>query len=274
MFEAVNQFNQEKKNNFKFTQALRHFEEIMMVIKKENDPIEYLKTLKVPFSNTFKSQYSQIAKEKTAADNCCYLIETPEIMAVTCSLGRMIADGMKTNPIFHSKRALKAQILLNLGEMKSFGQFSLYLNDAKSSLQKWVEIYTKQHCAQEVGGKSRLEELAAVKLKEVTVAIIEAAKDATHSLPLPVEANINDWLSQLHRQLSSVLTIDIREIKEVVGAENLTDFNFFTDEIIKGLHKVQESLLKDFESSPLSKMDSWSKQPHDILCAAMLGCCE
>ena len=71
----VNHFNQENKNNFKFKQvykvdialtvggyALRHFEEMVKVIKKENDPIEYLKTLKVPLYNFFKSQYSQIAK--------------------------------------------------------------------------------------------------------------------------------------------------------------------------------------------------------------------
>ena len=37
---------------------------------------------------------------------------------------------------------------------------------------------------------------------------------------------------------------------------------------------MQESLLKDFQSSPLSQMDSWSKRPYDILCKTLLGCCE
>ena len=62
-------------------------------------------------------------------------------------------------------------------------------------------------------------------------------------------------------------------MKDIVGAENLNDFHFFTEEIIKGLHKVQVSFLDNFQSSPLSQMDSWSKRPYDILCDAMLGCC-
>ena len=59
-----------------------------------------------------------------------------------------------------------------------------------------------------------------------------------------------------------------------MAVEEFTDFYFFTEEIIKGFHKMQESLLDNFESSPLSQMDSWSKQPYDILCDSLLCCCE
>ena len=254
VFEDVNQFNQEK-NKFKFTPeytvdvaltvagyALRHFEEM---IKKENDPIEYLK---VPFFNTFKSQYCQIGKEKTAADNLCYLLRKPIVTAVTGSLVCMIADDMMGLPIFHSKQALKCRILLDLGEKSSFQSFVFYLTDAKASLQQWVELYTEQHCAQVVGGKSKLEE---TKLHEVIASITEAVKDVTHCLPLTKKASISDWLSKLHQQLKCVLKFDEKEMKDIVGAENLKDFHFFTEEIIKGLHKMQVLLLDNFQSSPL-----------------------
>ena len=171
VFEDVNQFNQEK-NKFKFTQvykvdialtvggyALRHFEEMMKMIKKQNDPIEYLKTLKVPFFKTFINQYCQIGKEKTAADNLCYLLRKPIVTAVTDSLGHMVAGDMMGLPIFRSKRALKCHILFDLGEMKAF---VFYLTNAKASLQQWVKLYTEQHCAQVIGGKSRLEELSTI----------------------------------------------------------------------------------------------------------------
>ena len=287
VFEDINHFNQEKNNNFKFTQqykvdialtvggyALLHFEEMMKVINKENDPIEYLKTLKVPISKTFKSQYRQIVREKTAADNLCYHLKKPILTAVTDSLVCMIADDMMAMPTFHSKRTLKCHILLDLGEKKSFEDFALYLTDAKASLQQWIKLYTEQHCTKVIHGKSRLEKLSEAKLHEVIVSITKAARNVTYSLPLPEKANISDWLSQLHKRLSCVLTFDVREIKEVVGAENLKDFNFFTDEIIKGLCKIQESLLENFQSSTLCQIDSWSKQPHNILCDTMLGCCE
>ena len=248
------------------------------IIRKENNPIEYLKTLKVPLFATFKSRYFQISKEKTAAHNLCYLLKTPIITPVTGALGRMIADEMMFRPAFHSKRALKAQILLDLGEKTSFESFAKYLTDAKGSVQEWIEIYTRQHCAQVIGGKSRLEIISERKVQEIIAAITDAANDVTPSPSLPNESNISDWLSQLHGCLSSrsVLTLDEREIKEVVGAENLEDFGFFSEEFIKGLDKIQESLLEDFQSSPFSQMDSWREKPYDILYDSepMLGCCE
>ena len=289
VFETVNQFNTEG-HNFKFTQeynvdialtvggyALRHFEEMMEVSRKENDQVEYLKTLKVPLSKTFKSQYSQTAKAKTAADNFCYLLKTPIKNAVTRSLGHMVANEMMAKPTFQSKKALKAQILLDLGEKGSFECFALYLTDAKTSLQQWVKHYTNKYCTEVVGGKSRLQMLTEEKLQEIIGTITEAAKSITHSFPLSEKANnITEWLSQLHdhKQLSSVLTFDEKEIKQVVGAENLIDLKCFTDEIINGLHKMQESFVNEFQSSPLSQMDKWSKQPYDILCDDVLGCCE
>ena len=286
VFETVNQFSTER-SSFKFTQdykvditltvggyALRHFEEMMEVSRKENDPVEYLKTLKVPLSKTFKSQYSQTAKEKTAADNFCYLLKTPIKNAVTRSLGRMVTNEMMARPTFHSKKALKAQILLDLGEKGSFECFALYLNDAKTSLQQWVKHYTHDHCTEVIGGKLRLQMLSEKKLQEIVVSITEAATNITHTLPLTKKANICDWLNELHGKLSSVLTFDEKEVKEVVGAENLNDFKYFTDEVIKGLHKIQESLLMNFQASPFSQMDKWSEQPYDILCNALLGCCE
>ena len=151
--------------------ALRHFDEMMEMIKKQNDPIEYLK---VPFFNTLKSQYCQIGKEKTAADNLCYLLRKPIVTAVTGSLGHMVAGDMMGLPIFCSKRALKCHILFDLGEKSSFESFVFYLTNAKASLQQWVKLYTEQHCAQVVGGKSRLEELSETKLHQVIASITEA----------------------------------------------------------------------------------------------------
>jgi len=285
VFETVNQFNTEKI--FEFTQeykvdialtvggyALRQFEEMMEVSRKENDPVEYLKTRKVPLSKTFKSQYSQTAKEKTAADNFCYLLKTPVENAVTRSLGHMVANEMMARPAFHSKKALKAQILLDLGDKKSFECFALYLNDAKTSLQQWVKHYTDEYCKEVIGGKSRLQMLSEKKVQEVIGSITEAATNVTHTLPLTKKANICDWLNKLHGKLSSVLTFDEKDVKEVVGAENLTDFEYFTDEVIKGLHKIQESLLMNIQCFSSSQMDKWNKRPYDIVCDSLLGCCE
>ena len=186
----------------------------------------------------------------------------------------MVANEMMARPTFHSKKALKAQTLLDLGEKKSFECFALYLTDAKTSLQGWVKHYTDEYCKEVIGGKSRLQMLSEKKLQEVIGSITEAATNVTHTLPLTKKANICDWLNKLHGKLSSVLTFDEKEIKEVVGAENLSNFKYFTDEVIKGLHKIQESLLKNFQCFSFSQMDKWNKRPYDIVCDSLLGCCE
>ena len=196
---------------------------------------------------TGSKQESQITKKKTAADKYFGLLRKSVIMAVTDSLGYIIADDMKARPMFHSKRTLKGKILLDLGEKNSFVDFKLYLTDTKASLQKWITFYIEEHFT-----KSRIEKLLKAKLEEVTVAITEAVKDVT---------NVTD----LHKQLSSVITVDEKDIKEV-GACN------FRFEITKGLWTLRQSLSED--SSPFFQMDGWSKQPCDILCDTMLGCCE
>lgn len=105
----------------------------------------------------------------------------------------MVVDDMMTRPKFHSKRALKAHILLDLRKKGSFEHFALYLTDAKTSPQEWVKLYMEQHCSHNIGGKSRLERLSETMLQEVVAAITEAATDATHSfqlLPQSEEANL------------------------------------------------------------------------------------
>ena len=153
-------------------------------------------------------------------------------------------------PMFRSKQTLKAQILLDLGEKDSFEEFRRYLTDTKKSLRKWIKFYTEQHCTE-----SRIEMLSKEKLEEVTVAMIEGAKDVT----------ITDWLSQVHKLLGSFVTFDDKEFKQMEAC------NFYF-QINKGLSNLRQSLFEDL--SPFFQIDSWSKRPYNILFDTMLGCCE
>ena len=67
----------------------------MKHIRKENDPTECLRPLKVHFSRTFQVQYFQSIMEKRAAYNLCLLLRKPVETTITDSLGQLIADEMK-----------------------------------------------------------------------------------------------------------------------------------------------------------------------------------
>ena len=246
--------------------ALIVFERMAKDFRRMNDPFEYLqREVKTPSLRLFKSQYYQIAQEVTAAHDLCDLLAKTIEAALMGSLGQKIAIDMKTSSSsFATKKALKARILSDLAELRSFDDYAMYLTDVKYSVQAWVMLYTEQHCRQSQGRKTRLTQLAESELGRLVVLISDAAKKVTDSSP---KAGIEQWLVRFHSELMTKLSLDLREMQEVVG--DLKDLMIFTEELCKRLANLN---IKQFES--LYDMDKWDEQPHDILIKTLVGCCE
>ena len=134
--------------------ALTIFEEMVDTERKRNDPVAYLeREVKGQFLQNFKDEYHQIAHEITAAAAVCDLLLYSVKKEVLASLSPKIVDGVRgANDFLHSKLALKAKILLDIGEnLYQYGEgylddCLLYLEDAESSIRYWLEQYTLQYC--------------------------------------------------------------------------------------------------------------------------------
>ena len=282
-----------------FGHAMTVFEKMADNFRKKNDPIEYLqREMKLPFLRLYKSQYHQSAKEKTAADNLYDILVKPMEKAVIGSLGLMVVAEMKSSHnYFHAKMALKAKILHDLAEKGSFDDYVLYLTNVKLSLQTWIKHYTERFCEQNQGEKSRLNVLAERKLQQLIAQIGQTAKTITEScksltgefihdtaieptasvelstiLPPDTtesEPDIKQWLHNFHGVLKEHLPMDLSEMQLVVGAEELKDFEFFTEEFC---HSLEKLTIERFEA--LNDMDSWDRRPYDILTESLVGCCE
>ena len=279
--------------------ALNVFEKMAENFRKKNDPVEFLnREMKTSFLCLFKAQCRQCAKEKTTAGNFCDVLAKCIEQSLVGSLGSSIVEDMKDkHSCFRDKMALRAKILQDLAEKKSFDDYVVYLTDVRHSFETWTKHYTEQHCkSQDEQGKSRLTVLAEVKLQKLLTKVIKTAKQATESLieslnkahlsgPLPGIPNTTDtepdipdatvavpgvkqWLSDFHDKLKKDLPLDLSEI-HVVGAKELKDFEFFTEELCRGLEKLA---VEEFES--LKDIGSWDRRPYDILSESLVGCCE
>ena len=289
LFEEIDKLH---SDDFKFTSeykvdmaltacgyALRKFEQMVEAFKKKIDPVEYLeREMRERLLMVFKNQYFQVAEEKTAAVTLCDLLSKSVKKQVISSLSpRIVKDMIGSSPSFQSKPTLKAKILLDIGEnlnqTKDFHHCSIYLKNVKRSLQWWIKHYTEQHCNH--GEPSRLVQLAKTELEFLIIFIEQTAAEVTQDIsPEQKEFNINDWLTEFHGKLQGRLEVDVTELHDLGGIQQLKDVHNFTEEVRKGLIKLQGALQTEFQSLDVSAMDQWERKPYDIIFKNLAGCTE
>ena len=297
LFKAISDFHSE---NFSFTpqyrmhialtacgHACKEFEQMVKAFRKKHDPVEYVQEVRKPCFNLFKDQYCQVAQERTAACILCDLLLKSVRKQVTNSLSHIVVRDMRgRSPFLSSKPALKAQILLSIGEeLQQGGNFddcTLYLKDAKRSLRCWLKHYTKQHCHE--GKPSRLVQLAQSEISSLIIHIEQTAGEVTLEfsqtpqpqckLPEQKQFNIIDWLTKFYDKLQGRLEIDVTELRDLGGIQQLKDINNFKKEVSEGLQRLEGTLQDEFMHMQVSSMSQWEQKPYDILLENLAGCAE
>ena len=287
--KEINEFNS-KATEFKFTSkfkvdialtacgyALKKFELMVEAYRKKVDPVEYIeREIRESLLVLFKNQYFQVAQEKAAAVTLCDLLSKSVKKQVISSLSPRIVEDMRGNSqYFQSKPALKAKILLDIGEELNqnadFDHCALYLKDIKRSLQWWIKHYTTQHCKQ-----GRLVQLGVIELSVLISCISQTAHEVTQDIsPEQEEFSINDWLTKFHGKLQGRLEMDVTEFRDLVGAQQLKNVRNFNEEVRKGLRKLETKLQNEFLlSMDVSAMDQWETKPYDFIFKNLAGCTE
>ena len=182
---------------------------------------------------------------------------------------------------FHTKKGLKAKILLDIGEDldqckgRNFEDCRLYLKDIDASLQVWVRRYTEQHCSE--GNPSRLAKIATDKLNTVVSNTKRAVVSVTDEfLVKGGEFKITEWLSKFHSILneSGNLQLDLTELLQLGGVRQLRNLTYFTEELNKGLDNLYSTLRAEFEDMSVAEIQKWQTRPNDILFKELSGCTE
>ena len=186
--------------------AVSKFRDMVESFREQTDPIVYLtKELKTPLFRLFKNKFLQSADEKIAACALCDLLAISIEKEVKKSLPDVIFRNMESLPWTANKAALKAQILLDLGEeiqqpKSDLNNYFLHLKKEhfKDSLQKWLGKYTKEHCEQlhtyKQERKTRLVYLAQRELTRLVTHVEDQAHEATQHIM--VKMNKSDAQSE------------------------------------------------------------------------------
>ena len=288
--QEIDKFNSDA-TDFKFTSeyrvdialtacghALRKFELMVEMYRKKIDPVEYIeREMRESLLVLFKNQYLQVTQEKAAAATLCDLLSKSLKKQVRSSLShRIVTDMRGKSPHFHSKPALKSKILLDIGEElnqnANFQHCALYLKDIKQSLQWWIKYYTKQHCEQ--GEPSRLVQLGVIELSDLISCIDQTAHEVTQDVsPEQEEFSITDWLTKFHGRLQGRLEIDVTELRDLGGVQQLKDGHNFNEEIRMGLKKLETTLKEDFLlRMDILTMGQRETKPYDIIFKQLAGC--
>ena len=271
--------------------ALKWFREVEENYKKEHSPIEYLEQMKQPFFTMFVDQYRQVTEEKAAASTFCQLLSKPLQRQISDSLGLEVVNDMIGMHIYlHSKPALKAKILLDLGnclhinnteEGLAIDKMIAYLLDTERSTRDWIKHFTQKHCEQQEGDDHpRLVHIAKRQLLHLisflNTKVSQISKSASNGKEM---ISIKTWVFDIctDPELISRLKLDVEAFncKDLGGIKEVNVENF-VQEVQQGLAKLKEKLDRQFEidMADVSVMDSWRHRPFDLIFDRLSGCSE
>ena len=278
--------------------AIEQFEKMELAYwsSEKNNPIVWLeKERKELLFTEFKNQYYQLTHEKATANILCKHFITPIERHLGASLGTKVVEDMRrSNQCFKSKLALKAQVLIDLGEGVTqsscsdidLSGFFLYITNSKLSLEQWIRHYIKQHCETcGANGQSNLRRLALTEvtsilifLRQKVINVTKKFKDAHYDLDDEILVPSETWLSAFFQDDEIKGMLGAVQFEEVVflaqePTNKILNIISFTDEVISQLKSLEAKLQLRVEKISCNEISSWYNSPQHIL-QELIGCCE
>ena len=151
---------------------------------------------------------------------------------------------MKEKSTFQSKKGLKCKILEDLATEGIFHKYALYLDNAEESYKDWAKSYIENHCNMKttINGMTKLAEIT-TRLTDQTFQKIKSAIAKTSKNVILLE-----WLEQFHSNLNGAIQLDLTDLKGAIGYEQLTDYEFFVEEVEKGLNEAMSTMIKSIQT--------------------------
>ena len=308
--EKITQRSGEFSSHFSFTikyridvftkvcgHAVGKFEEMAKKFTVRNDPRIYLeRKLKVPLFTKFKNQYYKTAKEETIACTLCAYLAEPVKTQVQDSLGTQVIEQMKkSDHCFSSKIALKARILIDLGDeimakggqhpdersatrknkipKEHFEDYFLYIVNKKESLKQWLCRYIIKYCDKPIGKKGQFETHLQAIAKEKVTEIVLFLKAEVNRIKV-VNASCSEWLKQFCEDKVLISELGLKLDTSAIEVEGMQELNLdtFTEHVSRALTDLESKVQSEFSGITCkSNMHTWRDKPLDIL-MRLCGC--
>ena len=282
--------------------AVGKFEAMADAFREQNNPRFYLeKQLKEPLFTKFQNQYYQIAREEAIASTLCAHLLDPIKTQVQNAFGTMVVETMKKSVkghCFNSKAALKARILIDLGDNimlqskkqkkksnplaryfdtkqkvpeQSFRDYIVYLTNTNQSLEDWILQYIIEYCDErKLSGPTQLQILASEEVSR----LIGFIEDKVNKIEV---VDANEWLREFcdDKDIISELGVKLDPRALQIQAEGQPlNLKNFTEQVRSGLTELKHKLHSQFSDIKCEgSMNSWKDKPIDLL-MKLCGCTE
>ena len=254
---SINEFNSTSKK-FKFTSqykvdialyiciyAARQIKTWVKRLKQQNDVLLSLQKQREKFFKIFENKYLNIATEKAAANQLCNSLTDVIAVAVCKKMPLKIASHLReTNKNFKSKHGLKLQVLKDLAHEENFELYRNYIIDSKSSLKKWVMLYTEKHCT---SSSNLCDGPIFIELaNDEVVQVVSLVQNVIGVLGLH---STSRWLERFCCRLSGTVTVQKREwrkeLKDIEGIpERMKSFITYLGEELSALKRSDKITCK------------------------------
>ena len=299
--EKINERSSEFSSHFIFTPTYRihvftkvcghavgRFKEMAEAFKERNNPRIYVeRKLKEPLFTKFKNQYYRTAKEEAIACILCAHLAEPVKTQVQNSLGTQVVERMKkSDPCFRDKTALKARILVDLGDeimakrsvlrkckipQEHFEDYFLYIVNKQKSLNEWLCKYTIKYCDKSIGkkGQTQLQAIAKEKVNQ----LIEFLKTKVDRIKV---VDASEWLKEFCEDKILISELGLKLDTSAIEVEGMQELSLdtFTKQVLLGLSELESKVQSEFSDITCkSSMHTWRDKPVDLL-MKLCGCTE
>ena len=256
--------------------AIKVFEELAESFRRRHDPKLYVELeMKPQFRKIFMNMYEKVGSEKIFADTLCHQLEESVKDYVMERLPLLIVNEMRgTYPWIKDKQSFIANFLLEIGETlgnKSEDGFKLcieFLTDPRTSIEWWCGHFVQEHCKS--GSPSRLATIAVCELNDIIEILIDRAK---HVMSSHQVFSTSEWQELYCTELKGKINLSQFNRQMYIDHQEISDPNFFTQQVIKGLNEMREKLKQNFPE--LDYTDILKRErPHSMIFDMVAGCTE
>ncbi|KAI4895569.1 hypothetical protein NFI96_004177, partial [Prochilodus magdalenae] len=250
--------------------AVRRFTELHRVFREANDPVIYLENKKGEFFSIFKKQCTGSTAAAVLADFICNKLKPSILQSVYDQTAIDAAGEMRANyPAFKGNRSnLEKHILQDLAEDENFQRFITYIMNPKEHFSDFIHTKFKQEMLED--GNPRILEILknAVKIKQSSV--FTAIQKATQEIKQN-RGGVDEWLEKFSLELQSEMKFTVIDL-EGAQYQEITDTDFFSEEMNKTLQSVFDDLTSSFDHISSVRIDMFRQRPEDILMKQLCGC--
>ncbi|XP_017571524.1 interferon-induced very large GTPase 1-like [Pygocentrus nattereri] len=248
--------------------AADQFAELHKEFKEAYDVRLYLEKQRPQYLNIFKNYCNGATSTAVFGQVIVDTLEPSILQAAYDQTAINLSEKMKRDiPAFNGNRSnLEKHILTSLAVEESFEKYIEYIQKPREHFNNFIKKKVNDYI---------FEDNCSVVLETIKSNIISKGKcvvDAVNEATEKIKSNgdVSMWLHHLSQKLKDELQF---KEKSCLEKKEITDLDFLSQVVIKGLTSIMPKLSTGFQSISDLKWEMFRKKPDDILIEHLCQCC-